>query len=296
MAWVWATWEIVLALLGVLGLGIGIAWARFGAGIKGKERGAITAVIGFIVVLIAVGGAALIPANIAPGPGPAPPATSLSSYVSTSAVAGVAPALPGACTNYPTASIPSVTCTIGFNKTQTGFQLALSNTTDLGYTPGGAGTTYASLNYIDLALHSARTDTINQTYLFTYTYTALPTWTSVGSSTTSTCSAVGFTSTTSSSPGAWKVTWAKGQNAGITPTQSAPTVNTGVGADPTAIAYTGSITQVAQVSFAGGNSTSTSFNCWQGLSLYEQLTIGISIGQSSPPLFDLNLLPIGYNT
>lgn len=287
-----ATWELVLLAIAVIAFVGGVFWVWLGHGLKSREHGGIVGVVGFIVVVLILLVAFTIPAPSA-NIGPAPNNTNVASYVSTTAYK-VAAALPSACTNY--VSSATVTCTVGYNKTQGGFQLALSNTTDLGYTPGGAGTSYASLNYLNVVLHSARTDTINQTYLYTYTYQTLPTWTSISTSSTTTCSIIGFTTATATAPGTWKAMWYAGQNAGLSPTQNAPTVSTGVGADPTAIIGFGAVTQVAELSFAGGNSTSTSFGCWAGLSLYESLTVTISISQSTPPLFTLDLLPIGYNT
>jgi hypothetical protein len=269
----------VLFWLGLAGVVIGLLVAGLGRMKSAQKWGLIVIVASVVVVLLGqVIGAAAPPASTnVPN---APANATLSSYVSTSL-------LQSATATVWNANTQTLTAYLVQNYTTGANCLSFTNVTCSTY-----GIAAGKPNYLLVPIHSARTDNLNATYSFNYQVASVPTFTSIGTSPT-TCSPVGFTTATSTTPGQWKAYWSAGQNSGQLGQQNAPSVTTGVAPDPTPVTAFSSVTNILHISLSGANSTAFGANCYGAVQIYSPVNMVISIGGSTPSTITVSFVWVG---
>ncbi|MGA7861340.1 MAG: hypothetical protein WCB19_05730 [Thermoplasmata archaeon] len=257
---------------------------------------AVGGVIGLVAVLLIFG---FIVAQVTPTPGsiaPPPAAAALSSYL-------VSPGEIG-CTVNNALSTPAETCTEVYNYTSNAFVVSAANSTIGGVTWTSTTCTVSTThcaNWILVNIHSARTDVYNSTYGFPYQITLVPTFSTV-SSPTAYSPALGYVAASGTTPGIWKVYPGVGSSATLNPNVAAPGVTSNLGVDQVGIAAFGSASVLYHFSLPGGNSTTAPLSgttpllfSSTSLAQYQTFTYQISVGNSSPALFDLIVQVIGQH-
>lgn len=260
----------------VLAIGVIVGLANWFGGKTPKGFGWAIAlvVVGFVVLLVGQGTVGYFAPASSTNVQPAPSSAAITSYVSTTGFPSGGNLTNALTWNQGTATVQGY---LVYNSTSGALVNAAKN-----------GSTYKEPNYLVLPIHSARTDPVNQTYLFTYTVASVSTFQSLGTSPT-TCSFIGFTQATSTQTGQWGVYWDHGQNANQKGQQNAPSVASNVAPDPTAIQGFGAVTNGVHLSLAGGNGTAFGGSCMSAVSLYTTYTETISIGNSNPSVITLDL-------
>ena len=260
---------------------------------------AIGTVFGLAAVLIVV---ALLFGQLTTLPGAvAPPASGSGAAVSSYIIApgggsGVGNAVPGCSVNSAT---NVMTCDMDFNYTSNAFYLCSGN-----LTVGLGRTACIAHNYVLLGIHSARTDVQNATYGFPFAVSSVPTVSSAGTTPTVYSPAVGYTVATGTSPGVWKTNWGSGSTAGLNPTNVAPTSTSNFNPTSLGIGAFGGAVDILHISLPGGNSTfaptwpttGTAASSNLGVTLYSTYSVIVTVGNSSPTTFTLNLVLIGFTT
>jgi len=214
---------------------------------------------------------------------PAPPASSLTTYI-----AGTYPA--GDSVNTQTNTL---TVYLVYNRTSScwGIPSAVANQSTF-RTGGPAGCT---LNYVELQLKSARADLINATYGFTYNWASLPTFTTT-SGTITTYSFVGYKAATSTAPAQWQGKWGSGSASGVYPNGAAPTTTTNLISTVIGIGAFNSAICNLQLPLGGGNSTSAPYASFLATTLYTPYTLTVTVANSNPSTFTVAFVVLGSIT
>lgn len=257
---------------------------------------AVGGIIGVVAVLLIFG---FVLAEVTPTPGSlvTPPAqAALSSYL-------VSPGEIG-CTVNNALSPPTETCTEVYNYTSNAFVVSAANSTIGGVTWTSTTCTVSTThcaNWILVNIHSARTDVYNSTYGFPYQITSVPTFSTI-SNPTAYSPALGYVAASGTTPGIWKVYPGVGSSATLNPNVAAPGVTSNLGVDQVGIAAFGSASVLYHFSLPGGNSTTAPLSgstpllfSSTSLAQYQTFTYQISVGNSSPAIFDLIVQVIGQH-
>lgn len=212
----------------------------------------------------------------------APSAASLTSYLTTTIV-------PSGCSVVQ--STNTETCNVVYNYTASQFYTCASNAS-----AGATRTACALHNYIVVSVHSARTDTLNATYGFTYQEASVATVVTTGSTPTVYSPCVGYVPATSTASGIWKAYWSQGSQSTLNPTQAAPSVTTGWTPSLYAINSFGSATQQLHLSLPGSNSTSAPAAMYAAMTLYTSYSFTFTVGNSTPSTFTLTIVLLGESS
>lgn len=272
---------IVIAIIGGILLAVFVATRN----VKIIKGGVATVLVGLALVGIGVFAASLGPAT--PPPAATVPGTTVNTVVNSA--------------NFQTGQVwtpasTAVTVSLVYNSTAGTINVAPK----VGFTGSGSnsgeacGTSTACHGYIVIPLKLARTDSVNQTAGFTLKLNGIPTLTSTGSNPTL-YSTIGYTASTTTSGGVWKVSWSAGSLAGINPSENAPTVTSGVAGNVVGVQAFNSYTTVFSATLGGTNSTS---GVWGTLAQnFTTYTSTLSItggGGSTPSAITINWIEIGW--
>lgn len=219
-------------------------------------------------------------------------------FATPAPTASSAPSIPGATVNTVvnsanfvggetwTPSTNTVVVSLVYNSTAGGVFVAPK----VGFTGSGSntgeacGSSTACHQYVVIPAKLARTDSINQTAGFTLQVNGIPTLTSTGSNPT-VYAPIGYTAATSTSGGVWKIAWSAGSLSGISPSQNAPSVTSGVGANVVGVPAFGSYSTALSLTLGGGNTTAGVWGSLaQNYTTYTS-TINVTGGSGSTPAF-----------
>lgn len=147
-------------------------------------------------------------------------------------------------------------------------------------------------SFLSIGVHSARTDIVNVTSGFTFSFASVPTFQSLGSN-PQTYSFLGYKPATSTATGQWQAYWSLGSNGGQVSQVNAPSATTNIVSSLVGISAFSSTTNFLHITLAGSNGTSFPSTAYSALTTYSSYSATLSVQSSTPATLTVTWVILG---